>query len=76
MGIGVETVYPESAKDTAVIYRYRFYTTLCASDRAGFDTASEGFLSELDDWWTRFTSWVGILTDRTSWARRTNRRDD
>ena len=62
MGIGVETVYPESAKDTAVIYRCRFYTTLCASDRAGFDTASEGFLSELDDWWTRFTSWVGILT--------------
>jgi hypothetical protein len=52
-GLGAETVYPESAKDTAVVYRCRFYTTLTASDRAGFDTASEEFLGELDDWWTR-----------------------
>lgn len=55
-------MYPESAKDTAVVFRCRFYTTLCASNRASFDTASDEFLRELDDWWTRFTSWVGILT--------------
>jgi hypothetical protein len=26
-----------------------------------FTTAADDFLGELDDWWTRFTSWVGIL---------------
>ncbi|BBX97036.1 hypothetical protein MLAC_23300 [Mycobacterium lacus] len=57
-------VYPESARDTAVVYRCRFYTTLTASsDSEGeFEAAAKGFLNELDDWWTRFTSWVGILT--------------
>jgi hypothetical protein len=57
-----KTVYPESVRDTAVIYRCRFYTTLTAVDVAAFDTASEAFLRELDDWWVRFTSWVGVLT--------------
>jgi hypothetical protein len=40
-GLGAETVYPESAKDTAVVYRCRFYTTLTASGVAEFDTASD-----------------------------------
>lgn len=57
-------VYPESAKDTGVVYRCRFYTTLTASDDAQFDTATEDFLSELSNWWTHFTSWVGILTSQ------------
>jgi hypothetical protein len=59
-----EKVYPESARDSAVVYRCRFYTTLTASDGEEFEAAAEGFLSELDDWWTRFTSWVGILTSQ------------
>ena len=29
-----------------------------------FEAAAQGFLSELDDWWARFTSWVGILTSQ------------
>lgn len=61
-GVGAKKVYPESARDTAVAVRCRFYTTLTASDVAEFDTASDVFLRELDDWWARFTSWVGILT--------------
>lgn len=59
-----EIVYPESARDTAVVYRCRFYTTLTASNSEEFEAAIDGFLSELDDWWTRFTSWVGILTSQ------------
>jgi hypothetical protein len=59
-----EVVYPESARDTAVVYRCRFYTTLTASDGEDFEQAVDGFLGELDDWWTRFTSWVGILTSQ------------
>lgn len=59
-----EVVYPESARDTAVVYRCRFYTTLTASNSEEFEAAIDGFLSELDDWWTRFTSWVGILTSQ------------
>ncbi|OBK02670.1 hypothetical protein A9W96_16395 [Mycobacterium sp. 1245852.3] len=55
-------VYPETARDTAVVYRCRFYTTLTASDGQEYEAAAEGFLGELDDWWTRFTSWVGIMT--------------
>lgn len=56
-------VYPESSRDSAVVYRCRFYATLSASaDATDFDSASTEFLAELDDWWTRFTSWVGILT--------------
>jgi hypothetical protein len=57
-------VYPESARDTAVVYRCRFYTTLTASDGEEFEAAAQEFLSELGDWWTRFTSWVGILTSQ------------
>lgn len=57
-----EKVYPESARDCAVVVRCRFYTTLVAADGDQFEAAAEGFLSELDDWWKRFTSWVGILT--------------
>jgi hypothetical protein len=60
-----ETVYPESARDGAVVYRCRFYTTLTVSDgEEEFEAAAKGFLSELDDWWMRFTSWVGILTSQ------------
>jgi hypothetical protein len=57
-------VYPETARDSAVVYRCRFYTTITASDGVEFEAAAQGFLSELDDWWTRFTSWVGILTSQ------------
>jgi hypothetical protein len=59
-----EKVYPESARDSAVVYRCRFYTTLTAGDGEDFEAAAQVFLSELDDWWTRFTSWVGILTSQ------------
>lgn len=55
-------VIPESSTDIGVVFRCRFYTTLTASGVEEFDTASDKFLRELDDWWTRFTSWVGILT--------------
>jgi hypothetical protein len=63
-GVGAKKVYPESAKNAAVVYRCRFYTTLIASDDEEFKAAAEDFLSEFDDWWTRFTSWVGILTSQ------------
>ncbi|HQE16574.1 MAG TPA: hypothetical protein PLD01_16100 [Mycobacterium sp.] len=57
------TVYPESARESAVVYRCRFHTTLTApSPGQQFDALAEEFLKELDDWWARFTSWVGILT--------------
>lgn len=57
------TVYPESARDSAVVFRCRFHTTLTApSPGQQFDALAEKFLKELDDWWARFTSWVGILT--------------
>ncbi|BBZ28101.1 hypothetical protein MMAD_23960 [Mycolicibacterium madagascariense] len=55
-------VYPESARDYAVIYRCRFATTLTAENGGEFEAAAREFLGELDDYWTRFTSWVGILT--------------
>jgi hypothetical protein len=42
-----EKVYPESARDTAVVYRCRFYTTLTASDGEEFEAAAQEFLSEL-----------------------------
>ena len=60
-GYGAENVYPESAKDAAIVARCRFYTTLTASNDNEFNTAADDFLNELDDWWTHFTSWVGIL---------------
>lgn len=59
---GAKNVYPEAAKDAAIVSRCRFYTTLTASNVEEFDAAVDSFLSELDDWWTRFTSWVGVLT--------------
>lgn len=59
---GAKNVYPEAAKDAAIVYRCRFYTTLTASNVEEFDAVVDSFLSELDDWWTRFTSWVGVLT--------------
>ncbi|MBY0388963.1 MAG: hypothetical protein K2X56_12865 [Mycobacterium pseudokansasii] len=59
-----KVVFPESARNSAVVYRCRFYTTLTVADGEEFEAAAEGFLSELDDWWTRFTSWVGILTSQ------------
>lgn len=58
-----ETVIPESARDTAVIVRCRFYATLLdTASGEGFASASARFLAELDEWWTRFTSWVSILS--------------
>ena len=63
-GYGAEKVYPESAKHAAIVYRCRFYTTLTASSDEEFNTAADDSLSELDDWWTRFTSWVGILASQ------------
>lgn len=60
-----KTVYPESARDSAVVYRCGFYTTLAVADGGDeFEAVARDFLSELDDWWTRFTSWVGILTSQ------------
>lgn len=55
-------VYPESARDSAVVLRCRFATVLEATDDEEFEAAAQKFLGELDDYWTRFTSWVGILT--------------
>jgi hypothetical protein len=46
------------------IFRCRFSTSLTVSTAEEFDAAVEDFLSELEDWWTRFTSWVGILTSQ------------
>jgi hypothetical protein len=43
-------VYPESARDVALVYRCRFFTTLTALDDAEFSTAADDFLSELGDW--------------------------
>lgn len=60
-----EVRYPEPASGdtTAVVLRCRFATALkAADDDDGFDDAAQRFLGELDDYWTRFTSWVGILT--------------
>ncbi len=57
-----KVVYPESARDTALVIRCRFYTTLEASSEVEFEEATKGFLSEFDDWWTRFTAWVGVVT--------------
>jgi hypothetical protein len=56
------TVYPESARDSAVVFRCRFETMLAASDGEEFDAAAAKFLNELDVWWTRFTAWVGLCT--------------
>jgi HEPN domain-containing protein len=61
-GYGAKKVYPETAKNAAIGARCRFYTTLTASNDNEFNTAADDFLTELDEWWTRFTSWVGILT--------------
>jgi hypothetical protein len=55
-------VYPESARDTALVIRCRFYTTVEASDEQEFEHATKGFLSEFDEWWTRLTAWVGVVT--------------
>jgi hypothetical protein len=64
LGYGAKKVYPASARDAAVVYRCRFYTTLSASNDDEFFSAADDFLNELDDWWTRFTSWVGILASQ------------
>lgn len=57
-----KVIYPESARDTALVIRCRFYTTIEASNENEFEEATKGFLSEFDDWWTRFTAWVGVVT--------------
>jgi hypothetical protein len=63
-GYGAKKVYPPEARDTAVVYRCRYYTTLTTSNDEEFVAAADDFLRELDDWWTRFTSWVGILASQ------------
>jgi hypothetical protein len=57
-----EVIYPESARDTALVIRCRFYTTVEACDEAEWEVTTKRFLGELDDWWTRFTDWVGVVT--------------
>jgi hypothetical protein len=57
-----KVVYSESARDTALVSRCRFHTTVEASDEDEFEEATKGFLTEFDDWWTRFTAWVGVVT--------------
>jgi hypothetical protein len=52
------------APETAMTFRCRFYTSLTASTDEEFDSAAGEFLNEFRDWWTRFTSWVGILTSQ------------
>ena len=62
-GIGAETVYPESAKDTAGrIPLPVLYDTLRVQSWPASTQPATSSCGELDDWWTRFTSWVGILT--------------
>lgn len=57
------TVIPASAQDTAIVYRARFSTAVAGTQwRDVLTTAADDFLNELDAWWTRFTSWVGVLT--------------
>lgn len=55
-------VYPESARNTALVIRCRFYTSVQAPDEDEFEVATKSFLGELDDWWKRFTAWVGVVT--------------
>jgi hypothetical protein len=57
-----KVVYPESSRDTALVIRCRFYTSVEASDEQEFEEATKRFLSEFDHWWTRFTAWVGVVT--------------
>lgn len=54
-------VYPESARYRALVIRCRFYTTVEASNAEEFQPAASEFLGELDDWWNRFTDWVGVV---------------
>jgi hypothetical protein len=48
----------------AHILRCRFYTSLTASTDEEVDAAAGDFVNELEEWWTRFTSWVSILTSQ------------
>lgn len=57
-----KVVYPETTRDSAVVLRCRFATTLTTTDDEEFEEAAQRFLGELDEFWSRFTSWVGILT--------------
>jgi len=50
--------------EAAHVLRCRFYTSLTASTDEEFDAAADDFAHELEDWWTRFTSWVSILTSQ------------
>ncbi|WBP94905.1 hypothetical protein O6072_02635 [Mycolicibacterium neoaurum] len=59
-----EIVYPESARNQAIVYECRFFTSLTASNDEEYNIAAERFLDELDSWWSRFTSWVGIVTSQ------------
>jgi hypothetical protein len=47
-GYGAKKVYPENAKDAAIVARCRFYTTLTASNDEEFKIAADDFLTELD----------------------------
>lgn len=54
-------VFPESARNTSMVARCGFYTTVEATNEDEFQTAASAFLIELDDWWNRFTDWVGVV---------------
>jgi hypothetical protein len=60
----------------AIVERVRFYTTLTASSDDEFQAAVDDFREELEDWWIRFTSWVGVLTSQEFDAFAESRGDD
>lgn len=54
-------VFPESARNNALVARCGFYTTVAATNEDEFKAASSDFLNEFEDWWNRFTDWVGVV---------------
>jgi hypothetical protein len=54
-------VYPESARNTALVGRCGFYTTVEARNESEFTAASSDFLNEFEDWWNCFTDWVSVV---------------
>jgi hypothetical protein len=50
--------------EPAHVLRCRCYTSVTASTDEEFEAAANDFVRELEDWWTRFTSWVSIRTSQ------------
>jgi hypothetical protein len=50
--------------DRVIVHRCRFYTTLTATDDDDFGAAADKFVEEFDEWWRRFSAWVGILASQ------------